>query len=77
MRIVVGIAGASGAVYAVRLLEILKQIADIETHVTMTDSALKNLQLELNYGLDDIKKISNTVYDNQILLRLRTTSLLS
>ena len=65
MRIVVGIAGASGAVYAVRLLEVFQQIADIETHVTMTDSALKNLELELNYGLDDIKKISTKVYDNR------------
>ncbi len=65
MRIVVGIAGASGAVYAVRLLEMLEQIADVETHVTMTDSALKNLQLELNYGLEEIKKISHTVYDNK------------
>ncbi|MFQ6011735.1 MAG: UbiX family flavin prenyltransferase [Nitrososphaerales archaeon] len=65
MRIVVGIAGASGAVYAVRLLEVLREIRDIETHVTMTGSALKNLQLELNYGLKDIKKIANKVYDNE------------
>ena len=38
-RLIVGISGASGTIYGVRLLEVLKEVADIETHLVMSNAA--------------------------------------
>ena len=46
MRIVVGISGASGAIYGVRLLERLRQQTGVETHLILTRSGEKTLFME-------------------------------
>lgn len=35
-RLIVGISGASGAIYGVRLLQVLRDVADVETHLVMS-----------------------------------------
>jgi flavin prenyltransferase len=45
-RIVVAISGASGAVYGVRLLQVLRGIAGVETHLVVSDAGWRNLQQE-------------------------------
>ena len=50
-RFIVGITGASGIVYAVRLLEELRH-ADHEVHLVMSTWAKSTLQLETDYSLD-------------------------
>ncbi|MBD9371133.1 UbiX family flavin prenyltransferase [Rhizobium sp. ARZ01] len=45
-RVVVGISGASGAAIAVRIIERLAEIADVETHLVVSDAALRTLDLE-------------------------------
>ena len=42
MKLVVGISGASGAIYGLRILEVLKQ-AGVETHLVMSDSAKRTI----------------------------------
>ncbi|WP_392566375.1 UbiX family flavin prenyltransferase [Utexia brackfieldae] len=62
-RVVVGVSGASGGIYAIRLLKLLKQIASIETHLIMTDSAQRSMSLEMSdvkYALADMADI---IYD--------------
>ena len=45
-RLIVGISGASGVIYGIRVLEMLKQQADVETHLIMSGSAKRTIQIE-------------------------------
>lgn len=67
MRIVVGITGATGVIYAVRLLEELNKIGDIETHLIISDWGEKNLDIETSYSLKYLEKLVARVYDNKDL----------
>ncbi len=42
-RLIVGISGASGAIYGVRLLQVLRDVTDIETHLVMSQAARQTL----------------------------------
>ena len=42
-RIIVGISGASGVIYGIRLLEMLKEIDAVESHLVMTNGAKLNI----------------------------------
>lgn len=46
-RIIVAISGASGAVYGARLLQVLRGLPGIETHLVVSDAGWRNLQHEL------------------------------
>lgn len=61
-RIVVGITGASGSIYAVKLLEVLKS-AGIEVHLVVTHSGIDVLKYECDATIADIKKYAYAVYD--------------
>jgi flavin prenyltransferase len=61
-RIIVGISGASGVIYGVRLLEVLRGVADIQTHVIVTPSARRTLALETDLPPRHIEAISDVVY---------------
>lgn len=63
MRIVVGVSGASGTIYAVRLLQALKE-APVETHLVMTDSARRVAVLETGFRAEDLEALADCVYDN-------------
>ncbi len=65
MRIIIGMSGASGAVYGVRLLQELRGIAEIETHLVATDAAKLNLSLETDFRFDDIKALADHHYSNK------------
>jgi 4-hydroxy-3-polyprenylbenzoate decarboxylase len=57
-RLVVGISGASGAIYGVRMLEMLKK-TDIETHLVMSKSAEMTLVYETNYKPKDVRDMAS------------------
>ena len=59
MKIVVGITGATGTIYAVRLLEVLKSMKDVETYLVMSTWAIKNLEIETDYTLEYVKSSFN------------------
>ncbi len=64
-RLVVGISGASGTIYGVRLLEVLKA-TDIETHLVMSKSAEMTLVYETDYKPKDVRalaKVNHSVAD--------------
>jgi 4-hydroxy-3-polyprenylbenzoate decarboxylase len=62
-RLIVGITGASGVIYGVRLLEVLKQ-TDIETHLIMSEAGKLNIQIETSYDVDDVLSMADVTYTN-------------
>ena len=64
--IVVGITGASGVIYGVRILEVLSKLG-IETHLIITQAGLKNLEIETNYNKVELKSMASHVYDEEDL----------
>jgi len=60
-RLIVGISGASGAVYGVRLLETLRG-SGIETHLVMSRSAEVTLAYETDLKVSDVHKLADVVY---------------
>jgi 4-hydroxy-3-polyprenylbenzoate decarboxylase len=61
-RIVVGISGASGAIYGVRTLMLLRDLG-ITTHLVMTKSAQVTLAHELDMKVADVKGLASMVHD--------------
>ncbi|CAM3187734.1 UbiX family flavin prenyltransferase [Lactiplantibacillus plajomi] len=61
-RIIVGMTGASGSVYAVDLLEKLHQNPNVEVHLVMSAWAQKNLELETDYQLKQLKALADFTY---------------
>ncbi len=62
-RLIVGISGASGIVYGLRLLEVLKGIG-IETHLVMSKSAEVTLAYETTVKVAAVKALAHTTYSN-------------
>jgi 4-hydroxy-3-polyprenylbenzoate decarboxylase len=60
--LIIGISGASGAIYGIRLLEVLKTI-NIATHLILTRAAERTIELETDYAVDQIKKMATVCYD--------------
>lgn len=61
-NLVVGIAGASGAVYGIRLLEVLRD-TDIETHLVLTPSAQITIAQETTLSSSDVEGLADTVHN--------------
>lgn len=57
-RIIIGISGASGAIYGIRLLESLKE-SDIETHLVISKAANITISQETNYKVSQIKEMAD------------------
>ncbi len=64
-RLIIGLSGASGLIYGIRLLEVLKTTADVETHLVMTDSAKLNIAIETQWQLADVKALADHVHSNK------------
>ncbi len=62
-RLIVGISGASGAIYGVRLLQVLRDVAEVETHLVMSQAARQTLALETDFSLRDVQALANVVHD--------------
>lgn len=62
-RLVVGLSGASGVVYGIRLLEALRDQPDIETHLVVSGGALRTIELETDTTLSDVAALADHVHD--------------
>jgi flavin prenyltransferase len=62
-RLVIGISGASGTVYGIRLLEFLAK-TDIETHLVMSKSAEMTLAYETDYKTKDVRALASVNHPN-------------
>ena len=59
-----GLSGASGAVYGVRLLEVLRDVADVETHAVVTRGAAATIDHELEGKVTDVHALADVVHDD-------------
>ena len=58
MRLIVGITGASGAIYGIRLLEVLKAIGGIETHLVLSKWGEQTIELETSYTVEAVRQLA-------------------
>ena len=61
-KLIVGISGATGAIYGIRLLEVLSK-SDVETHLIITEAAEKTILMEANWEIKKIKSLARVTYD--------------
>ncbi len=63
MRIVVGITGSTGAIYGVRLLEVLHDSPEIETHLVVSDPAKQTIEYETGWSAREVLELATVVYE--------------
>lgn len=61
-RIIVGISGSSGIIYGIRLLEVLRNVQDVETHLVMSGAAKRTMALETDYTPDTVEAMADHLY---------------
>jgi 4-hydroxy-3-polyprenylbenzoate decarboxylase len=66
-RIIVGISGASGVIYGIRLLEMLKQMDDVESHLVLTNGAKLNISLESEFEPKQVESLADVVHNDKNL----------
>ena len=67
MRLIIGMSGASGVIYGIRLLEILKTLPDVETHLVLSNGAKLNVALETDWQAKDVEALADVVHSDQNL----------
>ena len=75
MRLIVGMSGASGVIYGIRLLEVLSRVEQVETHLVLSNSAKLNIAIETDRNSKEVQDLADEVYSNKdIAARLASGS---
>jgi 4-hydroxy-3-polyprenylbenzoate decarboxylase len=64
-RLVVGISGASGVVYGIRFLELLRELPDIESHLVISEAGKRTIVEETDHAVRDVEALATRRYDNK------------
>jgi 4-hydroxy-3-polyprenylbenzoate decarboxylase len=62
MVLIVGITGATGAIYGIRLLEVLSEIEGVETHVIVSKSGEETIKYETDYEPNGVRALADFAY---------------
>ena len=65
MRLIVGLSGATGAIYGIRILEVLSNIPDIETHLVISEAGKETIERETTWTVAEVEALASYVHDNQ------------
>lgn len=61
-RLIVGISGASGVIHGIRLLEVLRTVENIETHLVISKAGTQTIGLETDYTIDEVSALGDVNY---------------
>lgn len=61
-RLVVGMSGASGAIYGIRLLEVLRGVEGVETHLVLSKAARRTILLETDSTIEQVEALADHVH---------------
>ena len=61
-RLIIGISGASGVIYGIRLLDVLRSVAEIETHLIISGAARQTIALETDYDMHAVEALADVTY---------------
>ncbi len=64
-EIIIGISGASGVQYGIRILEALKDMKKYETHLVISESAKKLIQIETEFSVSNVEQLADNIYDDE------------
>ena len=64
IRLVVGITGATGTIYGIRLLEVLRPYSEVETHLVISRPGKRTLVEETGWSVADVEALAGHHYDN-------------
>lgn len=63
-RIIVGISGATGAIYGIRTLEVLKKDPEVEVHLVMSEAAVLTIEEETTWKVEDVIRLADHCHEN-------------
>ena len=61
-RLTIGISGASGVIYGIRLLEVLKDVPEVETHLVLSNAAKQTILLETSHSVKEVESLADKIY---------------
>ena len=59
--------GASGVIYGIRMLEVLKTVAEVETHLIISNGAKLNISIETNWPVKEVEALAEVVHNDHNL----------
>jgi len=65
VRLVIAISGSTGTIYGIRLLEVLRRVPDVETHLVISQAGKRTLAEETDYAVRDVEALATQVYDDR------------
>jgi len=63
MKLIVGITGASGVIYGIRLLEVLSGVEGVETHLIITEASELNIKYETDWEVAQVRALADFSHD--------------
>lgn len=64
-KMIIGISGASGVIYGIRLLSVLRDLPDVETHLVVSRAGAITVGLETEYTLEQVTTLADVTYREQ------------
>ncbi len=64
-RLIVAVTGASGVIYGIRALEILRGLSEIETHLILSPSAARTIAEETSYSIERVRALGDVIYSHK------------